>query len=81
MTRTQVLLENWQHKFLAGLARKRGMSLSAFIREWVDEKAAALKGSATRDPLYDLVGSIEDAASDVSEDVDGYLYGGKGGRK
>ncbi|MBI5244429.1 MAG: hypothetical protein HY922_12245 [Elusimicrobia bacterium] len=77
MTRTQILLETWQHKFLSGLARKKGKSLSALIREWIDEKAAAFKASGSRDSLYDMVGSIEDKAADVSENVDAYLYGGK----
>lgn len=77
MTRTQILIETWQHRFLAGLARKRGVSLSCLIREWIDEKAASLKAAGGRDPLYKIVGMISDDAADVSENVDAYLYGGK----
>ena len=77
MKRTQVSLEAWQHKFLSGLARKRGTSISALIREWIDEKAAALKTSGSRDSLCDMVGSIEDHATDVSENVSAYLCGEK----
>ncbi|MBI5624536.1 MAG: hypothetical protein HY924_12220 [Elusimicrobia bacterium] len=78
MTRTQILIETWQHRFLAGLAHKRGLSLSALIREWIDEKAAAVKDAGKQDPLYDIVGMVEDGAPDVSDDPDSYLYGGKG---
>lgn len=81
MTRTQILLETWQHKFLAGLARRNGLSVSSLIRGWIDEKAAAAKGGARADSLYNLVGTVHDRASDVSENVDDYLYGAKSPRR
>lgn len=81
MTRTQILLESWQHRFLAGLARKSGMSVSGLIRAWVDEKASAAGGKGREDALYRMVGSVQDEASDVSEDVDAYLYGAKSRRR
>lgn len=81
MTRTQILLETWQHRFLAGLAHKRGLSLSGLIREWIDERAEAIKHAGRQDPLYDIVGMVEDKAAGVSDDPDSYLYGGKGSER
>ena len=77
MTRTQVILQSWQHKFLHSLARKRGLSVSGLLREWIEEKAGSLRQPG-QDPLFNLVGMIEDRASDVSENADFYLYGDKG---
>lgn len=81
MTRTQILLEPWRHNFLAGLARKSGLSVSGLIRGWVEEKAAAVKGKSQEDPLYKIVATVHDKASDVSENVDAYLYGAKSARR
>lgn len=78
MTRTQILLEAWQHKFLSTLARRQGTSLSGLIREWVDEKAAALRQSKSPDPILGIVGRVDDPADDVSENTDLYLYGPQG---
>ena len=75
MTRTQILLEAWQHEFLSSLARKSGLSLSGLIRRWVEEKAAPVRGAIQADPLVKIVGAVEDPAHDVSENVGGYLYG------
>ena len=81
MTRTQILLEPWQHKFLSGLAKKRGRSLSGLIRDWVEEKAAALKSERGKDSLLGLAGIVSDRSADVSENVDSYLYGAKNRRR
>lgn len=80
MTRSQILLEPWQHKYLAEVARKNGKSVSAVIRQWVDEKASA-RATGRGDPLFGLVGIVADAASDVSENHDAYLYGRKAKRR
>lgn len=77
MTRTQILLEPWHHKFLAELARKKGTSVSAVIRHWIEEKAAPTSGSRRLDPLFEVVGMVKDSATDVSDDPDAYLYGRK----
>ena len=77
MTRTQIIIDTWQHKFISALARKRGVSLSALLREWIDEKAAAAAGRPEQDPLLGLAGIVEDRADDVSERADDYLYGSK----
>ncbi len=75
MTRTQILLDDWQHKFLSGLARKKGLSVSALVRRWIEELAGGVKDR--EDPLMKLAGMAEDAAADVSENTDAYLYGDK----
>lgn len=77
MTRTQILLEPWHQRFLAGLARKSGLSVSAIIRQWVEEKAAASKSGRLKDPIFGIVGMVRDSAGDVSENTDAYLYGAK----
>lgn len=78
MTRTQVLLDNWQHDFLAALARRKGISVSALLRGWIEEKAAGMKNQP--DSLLGLAGIVADGAGDVSENVDDYLYGKKSRR-
>ncbi|MEK7743990.1 MAG: hypothetical protein AAB578_06345 [Elusimicrobiota bacterium] len=68
-------MDDWQHKFLSGLARKKGLSVSALVRRWIEELAGGMKDRP--DSLLDMAGIAEDAATDVSENTDAYLYGDK----
>jgi hypothetical protein len=76
MTRTQILLDDWQHKFLGALARRKGLSVSALVRGWIEEEAGGMKDR--EDPLLKLKGVVADPAGDISENTDSYLYGEKG---
>lgn len=70
MVRTQLLLEESQHRQLKRLARASGKSMSAVLREILEEHF----GTDTAG-MSDLAGIVRDGP-DVARDHDRYLYGG-----
>jgi hypothetical protein len=69
MVRTQLILEEAQHRRLKRLAQSRGKSLSAVLREILDEHF----GMET-DNLTGLAGMVNDAP-DVAREHDRWIYG------
>ena len=49
--------------------------LQLVLGGWIEEKAGGMKDR--EDPLLKLAGIAEDAAGDISENTDAYLYGDK----
>lgn len=78
MIRAQILLKPWQHQFLEALAQKQRKSVSQLVREWVEEKAREQMADRGNDPLWNLVGIVQDAPPDMAENHDEYLYGAYG---
>ncbi len=78
MRRAQVLLSEDQYQALKEEGRMTGKSISEIIRNCVDQHLAG----QGRDPLFDLIGSVDagddPAPEDLAERHDEYLYGGKG---
>lgn len=75
MTRAQILLEPWHYQFLEAVAQKQRKSVSQLVREWIEEKARSQMAKRANDPLWDMVGIVRDAPSDMAEHHDEYLYG------
>lgn len=75
MTRTQVLLDETQYHWLTAQARRKHKSRSMVLRELIDAQRAARLRSRRDDPLFRLIGLASDAARDVAEHHDRYLYG------
>lgn len=75
MTRAQILLEPWQHQFLEAVAQRQHKSVSQLVREWIEEKARSQMSKKADDPLWEMVGIVRDAPSDMAEHHDEYLYG------
>ncbi len=73
MYRTQILLEEHQYLFLQSHAQRHGKSLSALLREMVDERIRA----QALDPLWDIVGMAEGEPKPIAREHDRYLYGDK----
>ena len=75
MTRTQILLDPEQYRWVASQARRQRSSLSRVIRSLID--AQRQRGSRLRkdDPLFRVIGIAQDRARDVAEHHDRYLYG------
>ena len=75
MTRTQILLEESQHRWLIVQARRQQKSLSQVLRELVDAQRTKFIRKRHDDPLFRLVGMGPDRVRDVAEQHDRYLYG------
>lgn len=77
--RTQIQLERRQYERLKQLARRRGESLSAVIRELLDERLGGISAETAHDARLRLVGSGHDAEGNrsVARRHDEYLYGGR----
>lgn len=74
MHKTQLYLENDQYLLLKDWALKQKKSIAQVVRELID---AALKppSHSLRDPLDELVGKADSGYSNISQNVDDYLYG------
>jgi hypothetical protein len=76
MHRTQIYLEEGHYRILLNRARRDGKTISALIREIVDEHFGF--GSEKRsDPFDDVIGIGKGDGSRVAENYEEYLYGKK----
>ena len=75
MHRTQIQLEERQYRFLKARAKHKGKSLSALIRELVDEEMH--QETAGNDPLLDILGMAEGPKGATARQHDRYLYGSR----
>lgn len=75
--RTQLYLSAEQHAAVQRLARQRGLSMAAVVREAIQalvESTLARQPADGADPLADLIGVFE-GPGDLAERHDDYLYG------
>lgn len=73
--RTQISLEDWQYQMLLDLSRKTSKSLSAIIRDLVEEKFSKSSSALKSDPLFGIVGLASGDGSAVAREHDEHLYG------
>ena len=73
--RTQISLEGWQYQMLLDLSRKTRKSLSAIIRDLVDEKFTKTPSDRKRDFLFGVVGLASGDGTPVAREHDDHLYG------
>lgn len=74
MVRTQISLTEEQYVAVKGIAAERGVSISAVIRETVDNLVELSRQSAG-EGLLSIAGIGASGRSDISENHDEYLYG------
>ncbi len=74
MHRTQISLEQEQYHRLGIEARRRGISMSALIRNLVNEHFIAASGPA-QDPLEAVTGIGSGTGDPVGREHNRYLYG------
>lgn len=77
MHRTQVYLEEGHYQLLRSLARRRGKSLAAVLRDILDAYLQAPSGNAGQDPFHRVIGMGKGDGSAVAENYENYLYGEK----
>jgi len=79
MKRTQLYLDEEEHKILKRLSLKTGKSVGQLVREAIDEvycgKNALEKPLSDSDPIWKFIGSGQCHETDVSGRHDHYLYG------
>ena len=73
MHRTQISLETSQYEWLLAESRRRGVSLSALIRQMVAERSVATR--RTRDPLAAISGIAAGTGDPVGREHNRFLYG------
>lgn len=73
MHRTQISLETKQYEWLLAESRRRGVSLSALIRQMVTERSAATR--RRRDPLAAITGIAAGSGDPVGREHNRFLYG------
>lgn len=75
MHRTQIQLEERQYRYLKAKARRSGKSISALLRELVDNQIRK-QDEGGNDPLLEIIGIAEGPAGSTARRHDDYLYGG-----
>jgi len=75
--RTQISLEKWQYQMLMELSRTTRRSLSAILRDLVDEKLTKTVSDRKKDSLYGIVGMSSGDGASVAREHDEHLYGKK----
>lgn len=75
--RTQILLEEHQYRMLLDLSRKTRRSISAIIRDLVEEKLSRRPSRLKSDPLFGIVGMGEGDGASVAREHDEALYGSR----
>lgn len=83
MVRTQIRLDETQHRRLKALAVRRSKSVSELVRDGVDQVLAAAERERRWNRVWQVVGTCHDrdGASDVAVNHDTYLaeiYSGAG---
>lgn len=73
--RTQISLEDWQYQMLQDLSRKTHRSLSAIIRDLLNEKFTKTPSDRRSDSLFGIVGLAAGDGASVAREHDDYLYG------
>lgn len=75
MIRTQITLTEDQHRRLARVARARGVSMAAVIRQAVDEVVPDESAERQRrwDRALSVIGSHRSGLPDIAEKHDDYL--------
>lgn len=76
MKRVQLIVEAWQHEWLAQEAARQSTSMSALLRELLSEAIDLRQaGSSADDPIWGIVGLGEGPDDGVtSENLDTFLY-------
>lgn len=78
MNRLQISLTEDQYDFLKSESFTTGKSMAAVLRDVIDEVIKTRQQNLLQqDPIWDIIGigSEIDGPTDVSENVDKYLYG------
>jgi hypothetical protein len=75
--RTQIYLEEGHYQMLRSLARRKGKSLAAILRDIIDFYLQAPAGTAKKDPFHRVIGIGKGDGSAVAENYENYLYGEK----
>jgi hypothetical protein len=78
MHRLQISLTETQYEFLKSESFVSGQSIAAILRNLLDEVIEARQeDSLSNDPIWAVIGVAEevDGPTDVSANVDKYLYG------
>jgi hypothetical protein len=75
--RTQISLEGHQYRMLLDLSKKTRKSISAIIRDLVEEKLSKKPAGLESDPLKGIVGMGEGDGTAVAREHDEILYGSR----
>lgn len=76
MKRVQLILEEWQHKWLGEEAERQSTSMSALLRELLTEAIERRRSQGwADDPLWGAIGIGEGPDDGItSENLDQFLY-------
>jgi len=74
MHRSQIMLKEHQYAYLVSEAQRQGKSISAIIRDLIDEHVTQTR-NLENDPFFDIIGMVEGDDPHAAIDHDHYVYG------
>jgi hypothetical protein len=76
MKRVQIILEEWQHEWLAEESKRQQTSMSALLREMLTQAIERRRSEGwADDPLWGIVGMAEGPDDGItSENLDQFIY-------
>jgi hypothetical protein len=74
MHRSQIMLKEHQYAYLVNEAQRQGKSISAIIRDLIDEHVTQTR-NLENDPFFDIIGMVEGDGEPVGRSIDYYVYG------
>lgn len=76
MKRTQLMLEEWQHEWLAEEAERQGVSMSELLRQILTEAIERRQAEGWEDdPIWGVVGMAAGPDDGItSENLDQFIY-------
>lgn len=76
MKRAQIILEEWQHQWLAEEAERQSVSMSALLRQLLTEAIERRQAQGwADDPLWGIIGLGQGPTDGItSENLDQFLY-------
>ena len=75
MHRSQILLEEWQYRYLSDKAAREGKSISQVVRELITEQTEPHRAETwAEDPFFGIVGMVSSGDGHIAENHDKYIY-------
>ena len=75
--RTQLHLDPDRYRYLSLKAKAEGKSIAQVVRDLIDASRSKPSSDWLKDPIWNMVGSVEGDGSAVAENHKDYLYGDK----
>lgn len=72
--RTQILIDSWQYQLLNNLSKRSRKSISAIIRELINEKFSKSPQDIQKDSIFNVIGIGSGDGTPCAREHDQFIY-------